>query len=182
MTEQQLPPLAAEDYVCDTCRLAYGAITIEHAVEVIAGLPAVVGEAVFSMAPEMRRMRPAPQVWSVTEYVCHLRDVYIAYTIRLYRTRTEERPMLEPMLNDLRASRFRYNERDVAVIVDELAATTAGFCDEIAHTKEQDWNRIATRLPGELRTARWLVRQAMHEGVHHLADIRRIGSTIGNCR
>jgi hypothetical protein len=41
-----------------------------------------------------------------------------------------------------------------------------------------DWRRIGTRLPGEQRTARWRVRQAVHEGVHHLGDIRRIGHTI----
>jgi hypothetical protein len=45
--------------------------------------------------------------------------------------------------------------------------------------KDGDWDRIATRLPGEDRTARWLVRQAMHEGIHHLGDIRRIGGISG---
>jgi hypothetical protein len=45
--------------------------------------------------------------------------------------------------------------------------------------EERVWDRIATRLPGEDRTARWLVRQAMHEGVHHLGDIRRIGGISG---
>jgi hypothetical protein len=34
-------------------------------------------------------------------------------------------------------------------------------------------------LPDEDRTALWLVRQAMHEGVHHLGDIRRIGGLSG---
>jgi hypothetical protein len=33
-------------------------------------------------------------------------------------------------------------------------------------------------LPGEQRSARWLVRQAMHEGVHHLADIRTVGAAV----
>ncbi|MDA3664686.1 hypothetical protein PFJ02_22105 [Mycobacterium xenopi] len=50
------------------------------------------------------------------EYVCHLRDVYLTYTIRLHRARTEERPTLEPTLNDLRARRFRYNDRDLTAI------------------------------------------------------------------
>ena len=125
-----------------------------------------------------RRRRPRPEVWSVTEYVCHLRDVYATYTIRLHRTRTEDRPVLEPMLNDLRARRFGYNDLDVGPILDELAATAAGFCAEIAATRPTDWDRVATRLPGETRTARWLVRQAMHEGVHHLGDIRRVGAAV----
>jgi hypothetical protein len=38
---------------------------------------------------------------------------------------------------------------------------------------------MVTPLPGEERTARWLVRQAMHEGVHHLGDIHRIGEMLG---
>jgi hypothetical protein len=75
-------------------------------------------------------------------------------------------------------TRFRYNDCDLAATLDELAAAAAGFCDEVARTGERDWDRVGTRLPGELRTARWLVRQATHEGVHHLGDIRRFGETL----
>ncbi|BBZ10755.1 DinB family protein [Mycobacterium branderi] len=178
-SDSQLPPLAAEDHVCADCALAYPEITIEQAVEVIGGLAATVRESLSGVPLEALRQRPTPRVWSITEYVCHLRDVYLTFTIRLHRTRTEDQPMLEPMFNDLRARRFRYNDRDVAAVLDELAATTAGFCEEIAHTREAEWDRTATRLPGEHRTARWLVRQAMHEGVHHLADIRRISAVVG---
>lgn len=159
--------------------MAYPEITIEQAVEVLSDLAATVRESLSGIPPEALRQRPSPQVWSITEYVCHLRDVYLTYTIRLHRTRTEDQPVLEPMLNDLRARRFRYNDRDVAAVLDELASTTAGFCEEIAHTGQADWDRTATRLPGEQRTARWLVRQAMHEGIHHLADIRRISVEVG---
>lgn len=180
MTANGLPPLAAEDQVCDTCGLVYLDINVGHAVEVISGLPAAIREAVFAVPADDRRVRPHPSKWSVTEYVCHLRDVYVASTIRLHRIRTEDRPALEPLFNDLRARRFRYNECDLAVVTDELASAIAGFRDEVARTEEQDWNRVATRLPGEQRTARWLVRQAMHEGVHHLADIHRIASSLAN--
>lgn len=169
-----LPPLAAEDHVCDSCSVAYAETWIDDAVGVIAALPGAVREAVGAIAPERRRLRPSPAVWSVAEYLCHLRDVYVSFTIRLHRVRTELEPALEPMLNDLRARRFRYNDCDIDATFGELATAVAGFCDEVARTGERDWDRTATRLPGERRTARWLVRQAMHEGVHHLADIRRI--------
>jgi hypothetical protein len=69
----------------------------------------------------------------------------------------------------------RYNHCDINATLDELSAAAEGFCEQIARTEEGDWDRIATRLPGEDRTARWLVRQAMHEGIHHLGDIRRVG-------
>ncbi|BBU22041.1 Mycothiol maleylpyruvate isomerase N-terminal domain protein [Mycobacterium xenopi] len=128
--------------------------------------------------PDALRERPDPNAWSVIEYVCHLRDVYLTYTIRLHRARTEERPTLEPTLNDLRARRFRYNDRDLTAMLDELALMTAGFCEEIARTRQHEWDRLVTRSPGEQRTARWLFRQAMHEGVHHLADIRRVSMKV----
>jgi aromatic-L-amino-acid decarboxylase len=177
-SDQQLPPLPAEDHACGPCALVYPDITIDQAVRTIGGLPGAIRESISSIPPDALRQRPSPGVWSVTEYVCHLRDVYITYTIRLHRTRTENRPVIEPMLNDLRARRLRYNDRDLPAMLGELSAATEGFCEEIARTSQQDWDRIATRLPGEQRTARWLVRQAMHEGVHHLADIRRIGAQV----
>jgi uncharacterized damage-inducible protein DinB len=170
-----LPPLAAEDHTCDVCPLVYSEISIDDGVRVIAGLPGAVGEAVGAIPPGACRVRPSPGLWSVAEYVCHLRDVYVSFTIRLHRVRTEHQPAWEPMFNDLRARRFRYNDCDLEATLDELAAAAAGFRDEVARTGERDWDRVATRLPGELRTARWLVRQAMHEGVHHLGDIHRIG-------
>lgn len=77
------------------------------------------------MPIEARRRRRHPSEWSVTEYVCHLRDVYVASTIRLHRIRTEDRPVLEPLYNDLRATRFRYNERDLRAVIDELASASS---------------------------------------------------------
>src|SRR3954466_15939033 len=103
-----LPALAAEEHVCVTCDVAYADVTIAEAVEVITALPTAVRAEVRDIPVVLRRQRPSPHAWSVTEYVCHLRDVYMAYTIRLHRTRTEHRPAWEPMLNDLRARRFRY--------------------------------------------------------------------------
>jgi len=58
----------------------------------------------------------------------------------------------------------------VEAVLDGLDATPAGFCEEVARMDQ--WDRMVTRLPGEHRTARWPVRQAMHEGQHHLDDIR----------
>lgn len=171
-----LPPLAAEDHVCEPCGVAYLDTGIDDAVTVIAGLPGAARDTIGAIAPEALRVRPAADVWSVAEYLCHVRDVYVSFTIRLHRVRTEHEPAFEPMFNDLRARRFRYNDCDIDATLGELGAVTAGFRDEVART--EDWERVGSRLPGERRTARWLVRQAMHEGVHHLADIRRFGSEL----
>jgi hypothetical protein len=168
-----IPPLVAEDHVCPQCRLSYLGTSVESAVEAIRSLPAAVHAAVSAVPTEALRVRPTIDRWSVTEYLCHLRDVYVTYTIRLHRARTEDGPVLEPMFNELRARRFRYNQSHAELVLDELAAAVAGFCDEVSRTRPAEWERVVTRLPAEQRTARWLVRQAMHEGLHHLDDIRR---------
>ena len=54
----------------------------------------------------------------------------------------------------------------------------AGFLDEVERTPADAWDRTATRQPHEIRTARWLVRQAMHEGVHHIRDIEAVGRAV----
>jgi hypothetical protein len=115
----------------------------------------------------------------VLKYVCHLRDVCSVYTIRLYRARVEDGPLLEPMLNDLRAVRFRYNQRELRPVVAELADNVAGLIDEAARFADKDWERVVSRLPGENRTARWLLRQVMHEGSHHLRDIASVARRGG---
>jgi uncharacterized damage-inducible protein DinB len=164
--------------MCPDCSVAYPDTSIERAAEVIGGLPASFRAAVAAIPPDAYRRRPEAGTWSVVEYLCHVRDVYATYTIRLHRARTEHEPVLEPMLNDLRARRFDYLHRDLQAVLDELEANAAGFRAEIARTPSGSWERRVSRLPGERRTARWLVRQAMHEGVHHLRDIKRVGEQV----
>lgn len=170
-----LPPLAGEDFSCSSCELSYPELTIAAARALIGEVPDRANAALAGSRDSALRTRPAGGGWSSLEYACHLRDVYITYTIRLYRTRTEERPVLEPMLNDLRAERFGYNQADPAAVLGELPAVVRGCLAEIERVR--DWDRTATRLPGEARTARWLVRQTAHEGVHHLRDIK---AALGN--
>jgi hypothetical protein len=173
-----LLPWPGEDFVCPDCAVAYPDLPVPDAVAMVAALPALTREAVAGLPDAALRRRPSTDRWSVAEYLCHLRDVHVAYTIRLHRARTEDRPVLEPMLNDLRARRFRYAECDVPAVLGELAAAAAGFADEVRRVTPDGWGRPVVRQPGEERTARWLVRQTAHEGRHHLADVRRVGHAV----
>lgn len=167
-----VPPLVEEDHHCPSCRVSYADVSVAAALAEIRLVPGRVRQAVEGVSAEHSRRRPATGGWSVTEYSCHLRDVYASSTVRVHWACAFDGARVEPMLNDVRASRLRYNERDLTAVVDELAANVRGFVDEAGTVGDADWERTVERLPGERRTVRWLVRQAMHEGVHHLADIR----------
>lgn len=173
-----LPAWAGEDHVCGRCHLAYGQISVGEAVQAIRVLPAQLRAALDAVPPEARRRRPDPSTWSVAEYACHIRDVLISTTVRLHRGRTESAPSVDPMFNDLRAELFGYNQANLAAVLEETAAAAAGLCEEINRMTGPDWERVVLRQPGEQRTTRWLVRQAMHEGVHHLADIAAVSASL----
>lgn len=165
-----IPILVAEDHVCLSCRLSYQAVAVADIPgrlrTVTAEIRALIEEC---SAAELTR-RPAEGTWSALEYLCHMRDVYVASTIRLYRSRQEREPAIEPVFNDLRVVRFRYNQADVHGVLHEMGAAMEGLIDEMARTS--DWDRGFTRQPGERRTVRWLVRQAQHEAMHHAGDMR----------
>jgi hypothetical protein len=161
----------AERHVCSVCRLAYAGISVEQARSLIEPLPGRYRSALAELPDGGLRRNPAPEVWSPIEYLCHVRDVYVSHLIRLYRARTEDDPALEPMFNDLRARRLRYAERDGGATLEELDAAVAGLLEESTRFRPQDWSRPVHRLPEEQRTALWLLRNAAHEGVHHLTDL-----------
>jgi DinB superfamily len=167
-----LPSLAGEDYSCSACEFDYSSCSPRRAAEIAEQIPVRAATEIGDTPTKLLNVRPDPDTWSVIEYLAHIRDVYASYAIRLFRTRSELRPALEPMLNDMRTKRFRYGELAADVVLLELRLNVSGFLDEIARTV--DWDRVATRLPSEVRTARWMVRQAAHEGIHHLRDIAEV--------
>jgi hypothetical protein len=61
VNSDQLPPLAAEDHVCDFCAVVYPKTRIDDAVSVIVGIPGAVRDAVCAIPPEVRRVRPSPK-------------------------------------------------------------------------------------------------------------------------
>ncbi|MGI5127550.1 GNAT family N-acetyltransferase [Pseudonocardia sp. CA-107938] len=175
--DRRVPALPAEDHHCPSCGFRYADLAPEAATAVIAEAPARAAAAMVEVPQHRWRVASDPGTWSPVEYLCHLRDVAVSSTIRLHRARTEERPVVEPMLNDLRARRFRYVDADPAAVLAELERVVAGLVDEVARIGD-GWDRTVTRLPGEERTVRWLVRHAAHEFGHHVADVRRVGSVV----
>jgi diadenosine tetraphosphate (Ap4A) HIT family hydrolase len=162
-----VPPLFGEDHVCTACGTDYRATGVDD-VRAMAAATAAGARELLAAHPD-ERWRRADGGWSAAEYLCHVRDVFATFTIRLHRARTEDDPPLEPMFNDLRARRFGYRDAALAPALDQLDAHVAGFLAEL--DRVVDWDRVAHRYPGEQRSALWLARQAAHEGRHHLQDI-----------
>lgn len=168
-----IPPLVPEDHVCASCGLSYPETDIGAAAHLIGSLPARYRRSIDGLSATELRRRPEPTTWSITEYLCHVRDVFDVYAGRITKTLTQEHPVLEPMHNDRRAEQGHYNDQDVAEVLDALTEGAVALETLITSIAPEQFHRTATRLPGEQRTLLWLIRQAAHEGIHHLGDIER---------
>ena len=172
-----LPPLFGEEYVCEACGIAYAELSVDRCVTLVRGSVDALRTLLPTDDDRSLRGRPLPGSWSPVEYACHVRDVLCVYAVRVHRGVHEDRPALDPMYNDWRAERFSYDRARIDVLLPELGTAMEGFVAEVRSVPEDAWNRTVARRPDEVRTVRWLVRQAAHECVHHLADVRRILET-----
>jgi hypothetical protein len=170
-------PWPDEDFACPTCRISYPALPVADSLVLVRGVPGALELLCSDLGDATLRERPAAGSWSILEYLYHIRDVYSAYTIRLHLARTEESPILEPLLNDVRAERLGYNALDARPALGEIRWGVSGLCDEVSAFGPGELARTVRRGQGEIRTALWLVRQAAHEGIHHREDIRALISS-----
>lgn len=108
--------------------------------------------------------RPGAMEWSALEHAGHVRDVLHALDIRLQRVLREDEPVL-PETHVTPPSGA--NEQGLAVVLAALTVSTDQFSQTIELCPASAWSRRALRA-GRMISALDLVREAVHEGTHHL--------------
>jgi hypothetical protein len=101
--------------------------------------------------------RPAPDVWSPTEYGAHVRDVHRVFAGRLEQMLTEDDPLFANWDQDDTARVERYDEQVAADVLPDDA-----------------WGRPGRRSNGSVFTVETLGRYHLHDLVHHRWDVRWI--------
>jgi hypothetical protein len=115
-----------------------------------------------------------PGKWSAAEIVQHLADSEMTSAIRLRRLLAEDNPVIQGYDQDQYATRFWYNERDIAPALEALRAARATTAQLLERMTEEDWRREGTHTESGRYTAEdWLRSYAKH--AHDHADqIRRL--------
>jgi hypothetical protein len=116
--------------------------------------------------------RPAPDVWSPLEYLCHVRDVCTLTTGRARRMLAEDDPELPSWDQDEAAEQGRYAEQDPALVADELADAADEAGAVFAAVGPDQWVRPGHRSDGTAFTVETLAQYLVHEVEHHLHDVR----------
>ncbi len=167
---------------CERCGLDELELPIGDAFDAFRSFPRRFTEAVAGVDDAALRVRFSPEVWSIVEYLVHVREVFelLAMSIPLVL----ERPgvsfpnidLPEIDVGEASASRPEWvMDRNLALDgITRACAQFLGFADQSAEA----WERSFT-LGDAAHDAGWILRHAAHEGVHHLRDIAFVRAAVG---
>ena len=122
--------------------------------------------------------RPDPEVWSALEYACHVRDVLEVQRHRVKLAQSEDVPAFAPMGRDERVASLSYATQDPDCVAADLAANAHSLMETLEDLSTDGWRRTGIYnypVPAE-RSVEWIIRNTIHELVHHRQDIRSVGA------
>jgi hypothetical protein len=117
--------------------------------------------------------RPLENVWSPSEYGCHVRDVFRLFDFRLELMLTEDDPMFPNWDQDETAISDRYDLQDPLVVRRELAIAGDLLAERFDAVTASEWLRTCLRSDGARFTVESFGRYLLHDPIHHLWDVSR---------
>jgi hypothetical protein len=117
--------------------------------------------------------RPAPTVWSVLEYGCHVRDVHQIFEHRVQLMLTEDDPLFPNWDQDETAIVDDYASQVPVTVAGELLAAATTVADTYAGVSGDGWSRRGLRSNGSEFTVGSIALYHLHDIVHHAWDVTR---------
>ncbi|WP_238998613.1 DinB family protein [Nocardioides limicola] len=115
--------------------------------------------------------RPAPTIWSPTEYAAHVRDVHRVFGVRVGLMLAQDDPVFENWDQDATALEERYDRQRPAQVAAELVEAAEQVARQYDGVRGEAWQRGGTRSNGSGFTIASLARYHLHDVVHHLWDV-----------
>lgn len=117
------------------------------------------------------RTRPAPDVWSPTEYAAHVRDVHRVFDQRFEQLLTQDDPLFANWDQDAAAIEGDYASLSPDVVSVELATAAGAVASRLNPITPDQLDRPGRRSNGSIFTVETLGRYYFHDLVHHLHDV-----------
>jgi DinB superfamily len=156
---------------CAECDFDWGTSTLEG-LRIIDQLPTNARELAKNMGEAAYRSTE-PKVWSANEYVWHLVDAFRMAAEWVHDIRVREHPTHYAVDSDALASVRQYEHLPIEVGLWSLEQSCGSFIAESAIT---DLDRTCYYHDWQDVTAAQVVGFLVHEAVHHLHDLRRMGA------
>lgn len=139
-------------------------------------IPLVLRAAVEDLSVEVMARRPAPDTWSIGEYLDHVREVAFGNRFAI------ETALADPGtdLGEPPAAEFTAEPKSVDVD-DALRAVKEEYGalrELLTSLDDEQWDLTVT-VSGAATPVAWFARHVVHDGLHHLGDIGRIRHGFG---
>lgn len=117
--------------------------------------------------------RPRPDVWSPSEYGCHVRDVLRLFDERLALMLDQDNPTFTNWDQDATALADRYDLQDPLIVRREIVVAGDQLADRFDQVTGSDWQRTGRRSDGAVFTVETFGKYFLHDPIHHLWDVAR---------
>lgn len=153
---------------CEECGLDSASVT-----------PAEVGDRLRQAARDLAAAlegpgattRPQPDVWSPTEYACHVRDVFRLFLQRLELMLAEDDPLFANWDQDATALEDDYASQQPDVVAAELLAAVEPLAARFDALPADVHGRVGRRSDGARFTVTTFGQYLVHDPVHHVWDV-----------
>jgi len=160
---------------CDECGFDSRAWTDAGATSAISALPRRYSDAVAGLQAADLQRRPIPTMWSIAEYVDHVREVLFGMRFLLDSALADPgtdlghgpAPIFEPEPRPI----------DVDTALAGLAAEAEQLAGALAAADTAMWTSHVI-VDGDELDVHWIARHAVHDSTHHLDDIARLRAAL----
>ncbi len=150
---------------------ALGALLAEYA-----DGPRRLREALQTLAPNRRDVRPGPGRWSAREVALHLCDSEVVTVFRMKRALGEPGAAV-PAFNQDGWIQAAGAAADLELWLGAFAALRLAMADLVRHLPAEAWERSVAHEVAGPRTVRQLLEGAVAHTRHHLEQIRAAGDS-----
>jgi hypothetical protein len=160
---------------CQECGFNGDSWTDEASIEAIDHLGTRWTEASSGLQLEDLQRRPITDMWSIAEYIDHVREVL--FGMRFVLDSAIGNPGIS--LGTPPKSEFAAVARliDPWVALDGISRESNALRDRLREIPEESWSATAVIGDDEV-DVHWVCRHAVHDANHHLGDVRRLRSML----
>jgi hypothetical protein len=161
--------------VCSECGFDGGDWSDDNAVAAIVALPARWSTAVAGLPDADLQRRPIPTMWSIAEYIDHVREVL--FGMRFLLDTAVGNPGTD--LGDPPEPAFDPEPRVIAIdtALAKLSDEANQLSDSLAVTPPDAW-ASGVVVGGREVDLHWVARHAVHDPTHHLLDVERLRGSL----
>jgi hypothetical protein len=157
-------------------------LTIEQILTILAATPPRLAALTADLAPEALRARPAPEEWSATEVLAHLRSCADVWGGCIATMLAEDRPTLRAIDPRTWTKQTDYPDLAFRPSLAAFAAQRAGLLAVLESLPPEGWSRAATVTGAGKPLERTVLSYAQRLARHERPHVKQIERTVNGMR